>query len=179
MDVFTSRKLEGNPLAVFPDARGLSDSKMQGLASETNLQETTFVFPRDATIEREHGIKVRIFIPTEEIPFGGHPTLGTAMVLRGMWLASQKSGAAKSSDTDEITRDLKVGKVPVTFHTDSSGNTFGEVRQCLGLAILDKLIKTPAERVNHGRLYRIVQTPRSPGWYSFPSHGDPQMCRCA
>jgi len=129
MDVFTSRKLQGNPLAVFPDARGLSDLEMQDLASETNLQETTFVFPRDAAIEREQGIKVRIFIPTEEIPFGGHPTLGTAMVLRGMRLASQKSEAPKSSDTDEITLDLKVGKVPVTFHTESSGNIFGEMRQ--------------------------------------------------
>ena len=129
MDVFTSRRLEGNPLAVFTDARGLTDSEMQGLASETNLQETTFVFPRDAAIEHEQGIKVRIFIPTEEIPFGGHPTLGTAMVLRGMRLASQKSGAAKSSDTDEITLDLKVGKIPVTFHTDSSGNIFGEMHQ--------------------------------------------------
>lgn len=129
MDVFTSRRLEGNPLAVFTEARGLTDSEMQDLARETNLQETTFVFPRDAAIEREQGIKVRIFIPTEEIPFGGHPTLGTAMVLRGMRLASQKSGAAKSSDTAEITLDLKVGKVPVTFHTDSSGNIFGEMRQ--------------------------------------------------
>src|SRR5215468_2724552 len=129
IDVFTSRRLEGNPLAVFTDARGLTDSEMQGLASETNLQETTFVFPRDPAIEHEQGIKVRIFIPTEEIPFGGHPTLGTAMVLRGMRLASQKSGAAKSSDTDEITLDLKVGKIPVTFHTYSSGNIFGEMHQ--------------------------------------------------
>ena len=129
MDVFTSRRLEGNPLAVFTDARGLTDSEMQGLANETNLQETTFVFSRDAAIEREQGIKVRIFVPTEEIPFGGHPTLGTAMVLRGMRLASQKSGAAKNSDTDVITLDLKVGKVPVTFHTDPSGNIFGEMRQ--------------------------------------------------
>jgi trans-2,3-dihydro-3-hydroxyanthranilate isomerase len=129
MDVFTSRRLEGNPLAVFTDARGLTDSEMQGLASETNLQETTFVFPRNAATEHEQGIKARIFIPTEEISFGGHPTLGTAMVLRGMRLASQESGAAKSSDTDEITLDLKVGKIPVTFHTDSSGNIFGEMRQ--------------------------------------------------
>jgi Phenazine biosynthesis-like protein len=103
IDVFTSRRLEGNPLAVFLDARGLRDEEMQDLARETNLQETTFVFPRDAATEREQEVKVRIFVPNEEIPFGGHPTLGTAMVLRGMRLASQKSGAAKSSDTDEIT----------------------------------------------------------------------------
>src|SRR5258705_13843490 len=58
IDVFTSLRLEGNPLAVFTDARGLSDSEMQDLARETNLQETTFVFPRDAATEREHGVKV-------------------------------------------------------------------------------------------------------------------------
>ena len=95
MDVFTSQRLEGNPLAVFPDARGLSDSEMQDLARETNLQETTFVFPRAAATEREQGVKVRIFVPDLEIPFGGHPTLGTAMVLRNLRLASQ-SGAAKT-----------------------------------------------------------------------------------
>ena len=69
IDVFTSRRLEGNPLAVFTDARGLSDSEMQDLARETNLQETTFILPRDPAVEREHGVKVRIFIPEEEIPF--------------------------------------------------------------------------------------------------------------
>jgi trans-2,3-dihydro-3-hydroxyanthranilate isomerase len=129
MDVFTSRRLEGNPLAVFTDGRGLSDSEMQDLARETNLQETTFVFPRDAATEREQGIKVRIFVPNEEIPFGGHPTLGTAMVLRTLRLASQKSGSAKSTDVAEIALDLKVGKVPVDFRTDQSGNIFGEMHQ--------------------------------------------------
>jgi trans-2,3-dihydro-3-hydroxyanthranilate isomerase len=129
IDVFTSQRLEGNPLAVFTDARGLSDSEMQDLARETNLQETTFVFPRDAAIEKEQGVKVRIFVPNEEIPFGGHPTLGTAMVLRNMRLASQKSEAAQSIDLAEITLDLKVGKIPVTFRKDSSGNIFGEMRQ--------------------------------------------------
>jgi trans-2,3-dihydro-3-hydroxyanthranilate isomerase len=127
MDVFTSRRLDGNPLAVFTDGRGLSDSEMQDLARETNLQETTFVFPRDAATEREQGVKVRILVPNEEIPFGGHPTLGTAMVLRNLRLASQKSGSAKSSDVAEITLDLKVGKVPVDFRTDQSGNIFGEM----------------------------------------------------
>jgi trans-2,3-dihydro-3-hydroxyanthranilate isomerase len=129
MDVFTSRRLEGNPLAVFTDGRGLSDSEMQDLARETNLQETTFVFPRDAATEREQGVKVRIFVPNEEIPFGGHPTLGTAMVLRNLRLASQKSGSTKSTDVAEITLDLKVGKVPVDFRTDQSGNIFGEMHQ--------------------------------------------------
>jgi trans-2,3-dihydro-3-hydroxyanthranilate isomerase len=127
IDVFTSRRLEGNPLAVFTDARGLSDSEMQDLARETNLQETTFVFPRDAATEREQGVKVRIFVPNQEIPFGGHPTLGTAMVLRN--LASQKSGSTKSTEVAEITLDLQVGKVPVHFLADQSAHLFGEMHQ--------------------------------------------------
>src|SRR5215831_3396873 len=127
IDVFTSRRLEGNALAVFTDARGLSDAEMQDLARETNLQETTFVFPRDAATEREQGVKVRIFIPTEEIPFGGHPTLGTATVLRSLALASQKSGSSQASLPSEITLDLKVGKIPVRFRTEPSGDIFGEM----------------------------------------------------
>ncbi len=129
IDVFTSQRLEGNPLAVFTDARGLTDSEMQDLARETNLQETTFIFPRDATTEGERGVKVRIFVPNQEIPFGGHPTLGTAMVLRNLRLASHKSQSANGSDVAEITLDLQVGKIPVVFRTDPSGNPFGEMHQ--------------------------------------------------
>jgi trans-2,3-dihydro-3-hydroxyanthranilate isomerase len=114
---------------VFTDARGLSDSEMQDLARETNLQETTFVFPRDAATERERGVKVRIFVPNQEIPFGGHPTLGTALVLRNLGLASQKSGSTKSTEVAEITLDLQVGKVPVDFLADQSGHLFGEMHQ--------------------------------------------------
>lgn len=129
IDVFTSRRLEGNALAVFTDAHGLSDAEMQGLAGETNLQETTFVFRRDAATEREQGVKVRVFVPNQEIPFGGHPTLGTAMVLRSLGVASKKATPTGSSEIAEITLDLKVGRIPVTFRTDQSGNTFGEMRQ--------------------------------------------------
>jgi len=81
-DVFSSRPLEGNSLAVFSDARGLTDAEMQSIAKEMNLSETTFVLPRDSAIEREHGIRVRIFTVQEELPFAGHPTLGTAFALR-------------------------------------------------------------------------------------------------
>ncbi len=102
---------------------------MQDLARETNLQETTFVFPRDPAIEREHGVKVRIYVPNEEVPFGGHPTLGTAMVLYNLRLNLQKSGSAQSSNLAKISLDLKVGKVPVDFRKDSSGNIFGEMHQ--------------------------------------------------
>ena len=62
----------------FPTARGLSDQLMQALAREMNLSETTFVLPRDPAIERERGVRVRIFTVQEELPFAGHPTLGTA-----------------------------------------------------------------------------------------------------
>jgi trans-2,3-dihydro-3-hydroxyanthranilate isomerase len=117
MDVFTSRPLEGNALSVFPDARGLSDDEMQALARETNLSETTFVFPRDATIERERGHRVRIFTTQEELPFAGHPTLGTAAALRG------------TSDASVIELDLNVGKIPVRFSTAGDGLVFGEMQQ--------------------------------------------------
>lgn len=121
IDVFSSKSLEGNPLAVFLDARGLTDSEMQALARETNLSETTFVIPREAAVERESGVKVRIFTPEEEIPFGGHPTLGTATVLRNR-LSSKKS-------VPQIILDLKVGRIPVTFEEDGSGAIFGEMQQ--------------------------------------------------
>ncbi len=116
LDVFTNRPLEGNQLAVFTDARGLSDDEMQKLAKETNLSETTYIFPRDKAIEQREGVKVRIFTVSAELPFAGHPTLGTAWYLRQHSLAG------------EIVLDLKVGKVPVRFeHRDNS--LFGEMRQ--------------------------------------------------
>src|ERR1700730_7775429 len=105
IDVFASKRLQGNPLAVFTDARGLSDTEIQSIAREVNFQETTFVLPRAAAVEREQGVKVRLFTPNEETPFGGHPTLGTAMVLRNR-LASDAHRAAAMS---KIVLDLKVG----------------------------------------------------------------------
>ena len=87
-DVFTSVALEGNSLAVFSDARGLSDSEMQAVAKEMNLSETTFILPRDAAAEQARGVRVRIFTVQEELPFAGHPTLGTAFALRGAAQAS-------------------------------------------------------------------------------------------
>ncbi len=84
LDVFSARPLEGNPLAVFTDGRALSDAEMQALAREMNLSETTFILPRSAAVERSRGVRVRIFTTEEELPFAGHPTLGTAMVLRNL-----------------------------------------------------------------------------------------------
>ncbi|HEX3353757.1 MAG TPA: PhzF family phenazine biosynthesis protein [Terriglobales bacterium] len=116
-DVFSSQPFEGNSLAVFTDARGLNDQQMQAIAREMNLSETTFVLPREPEIERERGVRVRIFTVQEELPFAGHPTLGTAFVLRG------SSGAA------EVNLDLNVGKVPVRFEEKSGQPVFGEMTQ--------------------------------------------------
>jgi trans-2,3-dihydro-3-hydroxyanthranilate isomerase len=116
VDVFTRRPLEGNPLAVFPDARGLSETEMQGIAREFNLSETTFVLPRDEPIETARGLRTRIFTPQEELPFAGHPTLGTAAVLR-------ERGAG-----NEVRLELNIGTVPVHF-SDRDGGIFGEMTQ--------------------------------------------------
>lgn len=78
VDVFTDRRFGGNPLAVFPDARGLSDEQMQALAMEFNLSETTFVLPPENS---QHHARVRIFTPRTELPFAGHPNVGTGYVL--------------------------------------------------------------------------------------------------
>ena len=78
VDVFTDRRFGGNPLAVFPNASGITDEQMQALASEFNLSETTFVLPPN---DPRHHAKVRIFTPRAELPFAGHPNVGTGYVL--------------------------------------------------------------------------------------------------
>jgi trans-2,3-dihydro-3-hydroxyanthranilate isomerase len=117
LDVFTSQPFEGNPLAVFLDGRGLSDREMQSIAQEMNLSETTFILPRDASIERDRGVRVRIFTVQEELPFAGHPTLGTAFQLRG------------STQASEIVLDLNAGKIPVRFEEQPGQPVFAEMTQ--------------------------------------------------
>ncbi len=117
LDVFSSRPFEGNSLAVFPDGRGLSDQHMQALAREMNLSETTFVLPCDPDTERERGVRVRIFTVQEELPFAGHPTLGTAFALRG------------STGAGEVVLDLNAGRVPVRFEDNPGQPVFGEMTQ--------------------------------------------------
>ncbi|HEY1660466.1 MAG TPA: PhzF family phenazine biosynthesis protein [Candidatus Sulfotelmatobacter sp.] len=116
-DVFSSRPLEGNSLAVFFDGRGLTDDEMQSIAQEMNLSETTFILPREAGVEREQGVRVRIFTVQEELPFAGHPTLGTAFALRG------------DSGADKVVLALNVGKVPVHFENAAGEPAFGEMTQ--------------------------------------------------
>jgi trans-2,3-dihydro-3-hydroxyanthranilate isomerase len=126
LDVFTKMPLTGNPLAIFTDARGLTDAQMQALAREMNLSETTFILPREPQIEAKEGKRVRIFTVEEELPFAGHPTLGTALYLYN----------TAASRADEIVLDLNVGKIGVRFsaHPNNksdrvAGDLFGEMRQ--------------------------------------------------
>src|SRR6202166_5107016 len=113
-DVFSDKPLEGNSLAVFSDGREVSDAEMQLIAKEMNLSETTFICPRDTKTERERGVRVRIFTVQEELPFAGHPTLGTAFALRG------------DSGAKEIVLELNVGSIPVRFADAAFEETAGE-----------------------------------------------------
>jgi trans-2,3-dihydro-3-hydroxyanthranilate isomerase len=117
VDVFTDRALTGNSLAVFLDGRGLGTEQMQALAREMNLSETTFILPGDDAAEKTRGVRVRIFTVQEELPFAGHPTLGTAFVLRG------QTGAP------EVRLDLNVGTIPVRFTQEPAQPAFGEMTQ--------------------------------------------------
>lgn len=159
-DVFSSTPLEGNSLAVFSDARGLTDPEMQALAKEMNLSETTFIFPRDAATERERGVRVRIFTVQEELPFAGHPTLGTAFALRA------------GSTNKTIVLDLNVGKVPVEFEDAPGQPTFAEMTQvdpvfgiqherevvarAVGLSIDDFDSSLPIETISTGMPFTIT-----------------------
>jgi trans-2,3-dihydro-3-hydroxyanthranilate isomerase len=159
-DVFSSTPLEGNSLAVFSDARGLTDPEMQALAKEMNLSETTFIFPRDAATERERGVRVRIFTVQEELPFAGHPTLGTAFALRA------------GSRNKTIVLDLNVGKVPVEFEDPPGQPTFAEMTQvdpvfgiqhdreavarAVGLSIDDFDSSLPIETISTGMPFTIT-----------------------
>ncbi len=103
VDVFAEEKYAGNQLAVVRDAAGLSDSQMQKITKEMNYSETTFILREEP---REGGYDVRIFTPAAEVPFAGHPTLGTAYII-------QKEIIKKP--IDKVILNLKVGQIPVTF----------------------------------------------------------------
>jgi trans-2,3-dihydro-3-hydroxyanthranilate isomerase len=110
-DVFTNTRFGGNQLAVLPDAKGLSAEQMQQIAREFNFSESTFVLPP----ERGHARRVRIFTPTAEIPFAGHPNVGTAFVLA----TTGSFGAIDGSIT--VTFEEKAGLVPITIrHRDGT-----------------------------------------------------------
>ena len=116
-DVFTQQKFSGNQLAVITDAEGLSDHDMQNIAREFNFSESTFVFPS----EKENTRKVRIFTPRSEVPFAGHPNIGTAFILAETGIFGD---FAQSID---VVFEEKAGNVPIKINKDHCGYIWCEL----------------------------------------------------
>ena len=157
VDVFTTVAFEGNPLAVFTDAQGLETETMQRIACELNLSETTFVLPAD---DASNAAKVRIFSPRSELPFAGHPTVGTAFVVHG------------DSAAEHLVLEEGIGPVPVRVAHTGDGAvqfwlttpriTFGErfdpkpVAAALGLKLTDILVDVAPEEAGAGPRFLFV-----------------------
>ena len=117
-DVFTDSVFGGNPLAVFPDGRGLDDGQMQRIGREFNLSETVFVLPPE---DAAHTRRLRIFTPVGEVPFAGHPTVGTAHVLAAI------GEVALSGEETRIVFEEGVGPVPVTIRAEGGAPVFAQL----------------------------------------------------
>jgi len=161
VDVFTDTPLAGNPLAVVMNPGGLTTERMQAIAREFNLSETTFVERRPAAVEQAEGVRVRIFTTQEELPFAGHPTLGTASVLR--------INAPEAVLGNTVTLALNVGAVPVRFEGEGlfgemtqRNPEFGaeldpaEVARLTGLTLEDLDPRLPPQVVSTGNPFAIV-----------------------
>ena len=156
VDVFAEKKYAGNQLAVFRDAQALSTDEMQHIAREMNLSETTFILSDE---QHNGGFEVRIFTPKEEVPFAGHPTLGTAHIIRSEIL---------QGNVENVFLDLKVGQIPVTFKQDGYywmkqiEPTFGQqvkpetIAAILGLDVTEIDERYPIEEVSTGLPFFIV-----------------------
>jgi trans-2,3-dihydro-3-hydroxyanthranilate isomerase len=151
VDVFTNRIFGGNPLAVFLDGRGLSDGEMQAIAMEMNLSETTFVLPPE---DAAHAARVRIFTTSAELPFAGHPTIGTSWVLRDRGVVPENA--------DSFVLELGIGPITVRVDRDflwmdQGAATFGPVVEeraavadAIGLSQDDLLPDMPVQPVSTG-----------------------------
>ena len=161
VDVFTETALKGNGLAVVFDTVGLPTERMQAVAREFNLSETTFIQRRDFDTEAREGVRVRIFTTQEELPFAGHPTLGTASVL--------KLSAPETLEDNTIRLALNIGPVPVRFNPDSLFAEMiqrdpefgaqldpGTVARLTGLSINDLHAAAPPQVVSTGAAFAIV-----------------------
>jgi trans-2,3-dihydro-3-hydroxyanthranilate isomerase len=156
VDVFTDKKYAGNQLAVFREAADLPAAEMQQIARETNFSETTFIL---ADAPRAGGFDVRIFTQTEEVPFAGHPTLGTAHIVQQVLLQGQ---------ADKVVLNLKAGPIPVTVGAEGYSwmqqiaPSFGQTHRAetlapvLGLAPADFDDRYPVEEVSTGMPFFIV-----------------------
>jgi trans-2,3-dihydro-3-hydroxyanthranilate isomerase len=160
VDVFAERKYAGNQLAVFTNGQGLSTEEMQQIAQEMNFSETTFITSPDC---HDGGYDVRIFTPTRELPFAGHPTLGTAFVLQQGIIGQV---------VEQVKLNLKVGQIPVTIaYQDTAPDllwmrqnppTFGEilagdrVASVLNLDPADLDDRFPIQEVSTGMPFVIV-----------------------
>ncbi|WP_263358492.1 PhzF family phenazine biosynthesis protein [Acidicapsa ligni] len=168
LDVFTKTRLTGNPLAVVLNPGNLTTELMQAIARETNLSETAFVERREPRVEQREGVRVRIFTTEEELPFAGHPTLGTASLLRSI--------APECVLANTVTLALNVGAVPVRFDVQEpdapawpvrgemtqKDPTFGqeldhaEVAALTGFAVEDFAPGRPIQVVSTGTAFAIV-----------------------
>jgi trans-2,3-dihydro-3-hydroxyanthranilate isomerase len=119
LDVFTEQMFGGNPLAVFPQARGLSSEQMQKIAAEFNLSETVFIFP---STNPQACRRLRIFTPKAELPFAGHPTLGSAYLLGAI------GEIPLPESENRFYLEEEVGLIPITLHAAQGKPIFSELR---------------------------------------------------
>ena len=148
VDVFAENKYEGNQLAVIMNAHGLSDGDMQRIAKEMNYSETTFILTGE---KRNRGYDVRIFTPESEIPFAGHPTLGTAWIIRQF---------IPSESDKTVILNLKAGQIPVTFSDpilwmDQIAPEFGKVYDP---AMVSGVLNTAEENIDDRFPIQAVST---------------------
>jgi len=160
LDVFAEDKYAGNQLAVVRDAAGLSDGEMQNITKEMNYSETTFILSDN---QRNGGYDVRIFTPAEEVPFAGHPTLGTAYIIQQEII---------KEPLEKIILNLKVGQIPVSFNYRGKDKnvlwmqqkepTFGQIIEpeqisevlCINTSDIDE--RFPVQEVSTGLFFMIV-----------------------
>lgn len=131
VDVFTDRRFGGNPLAVIPDASGLTTEQMQSIAAEFNLAETTFVLPPQDPV---HTAEVRIFTPKAEMPFAGHPNVGTAFVLARAGVCH-----GRRIDGDRLVFEEKAGLVPLDLTREQGTVVAARLAAPQKLALGDEL----------------------------------------
>jgi trans-2,3-dihydro-3-hydroxyanthranilate isomerase len=151
VDVFTQTALEGNALAVFPDAAGLDDDAMQRIARETNLSETTFVLPAQ---RRDCAVRVRIYTPRKEMRFAGHPTIGTAWVLRDRQIVAADCAAFNLEEPVGAVGVRVDGGGVIWLRTPAieTGPTYDSdaCAAAIGLARGDLLDGIPCQRLSAG-----------------------------